>query len=90
MSLSALRELPYEEIAGWFAYFEAYPVGWREDMRTAKILQSNGVETPMERIFPSIAARKRISDAAPLASKLRGSKMGQMLAGAKGGDKIAF
>ena len=90
MSVTALRSLPYEEVAGWFSYFEAYPVGWREDMRTSKILQANGVETPMDRIFPSIAARMAHASKANIGSKLQGSQMLAMLLSARGGDKIAF
>ena len=38
----------------WFAFFEARPVGWREDDRTFKLLQAQGVKEKPERIFPSL------------------------------------
>lgn len=56
-----LKEMPYEELLGWFEYFKRRPVGWQEDQRVALLLSAQGVKEKAERIFPSIAAIKQSS-----------------------------
>lgn len=46
--------MTYEELLGWFSYFEQRPVGWREDDRTMKYLQTQGVKESPWMIFPSL------------------------------------
>ncbi len=46
--------MPYEELLGWYNYFERRPVGWRSDDRTAKLLQVQGVKQKPSEIFSSL------------------------------------
>jgi hypothetical protein len=46
--------MTYEEFLGWFDYFERRPAGWREDDRTMKYLQTQGVKEKPWNIFPSL------------------------------------
>lgn len=55
-----LQEMPYEELVNWFYYFSIRPIGWEDDQRTYMLLQAQGVKEKAERLFPSIAAIKRI------------------------------
>ena len=32
-----LKEMPYEELLGWFEYFKVRPVGWQDDQRTCDV-----------------------------------------------------
>jgi hypothetical protein len=86
-----LDEMPYEEMLGWFAYFETRPIGWRDDDRTVKLLQAQGVKEKAHKIFPSLEViykpRKKAGedfDAAGLKSSVLFHKM----LSAKGGDKL--
>jgi len=70
MPVYKLVEMPYDELLGWFAYFESRPVGWREDDRTMKLLQVQGVKAKPAEIFNSLATlqatqEKRVSDRPP-------------------------
>lgn len=57
-----LKEMPYEELLGWFEYFKVRPVGWQDDQRTYMLLQAQGVKEKPERLFSSLAAIKRASN----------------------------
>lgn len=46
--------MSYEELLGWFNYFEKRPVDWRDDDRTYKYLQTQGVKEKPWAIFPSL------------------------------------
>lgn len=46
--------MPYAELLGWYDYFERRPLGWREDDRTAKLLQAQGVKGSAWKLFPSL------------------------------------
>ena len=37
MTVLELKSLPYDEIQGWFEYFEKRPYGWRDDRRAAVV-----------------------------------------------------
>jgi hypothetical protein len=84
--------MPYEELLGWVAYFERRPVGWREDDRTHKLLQAQGVKAKATEIFPSLQALyaprivKHSDQIEP--SNLKGSLFFQKMLTAKGGDKL--
>jgi hypothetical protein len=81
--------MPYDELIGWFAYFDARPIGWREDDRTSKLLQAQGVKEKPWKLFPTldkIYNTKKSSDD----MGLRQSQLFQFLLGAKGGDRINF
>ena len=92
-----LDEMPYEEFLGWMAFFNARPVGWREDLRTHKLLQVQGVKETAEIVFPSIAQMKESNDAAETAredgmtdiSNLKRSSMFSRMMTAKGGELIS-
>jgi|APGre2960657404_1045060.scaffolds.fasta_scaffold25755_3 hypothetical protein len=57
-----LKEMPYEELLGWFEYFKQRPVGWQDDQRTYMLLQAQGVKEKPERLFNSLAALKRANN----------------------------
>jgi hypothetical protein len=68
-----LKEMPYEELIGWFEYFKKRPVEWRDDNRTALLMQAQGVKEKPERIFPSLRAIKDIDDDKKTAQTLKSS-----------------
>ena len=96
MPVYKLVEMPYDELQGWFAYFEARPVGWREDDRTMKLLQVQGVKAKPAEIFSSLAQltafqEKKVSDRPPgmiSAENLKRSAFFSNMLGAVGGDKL--
>lgn len=53
-----LTEMPYEELLGWQDYLERRPAGWREDQRSAMIMQSFGVKATPDKLFSSLARMK--------------------------------
>lgn len=85
-------EMPYDEFLKWFAFFENRPVGWREDDRTFKLLQAQGVKAKACEVFASLAAIQGRqtggnSDGVDL-SNFKKSFAFRMVAGARGGDII--
>lgn len=83
--------MPYEELLGWFSYFEQRPVGWRDDDRTMKYLQTQGVKESPWNVFASldpIYNRKKIEGFD--ISNFKHSGLFQKLLGASGGDKISL
>lgn len=56
------EELPYTEFLGWQEYLERRPPGWREDQRTAMLLQSFGAKARPEELFDSLARLKAAED----------------------------
>jgi len=87
-----LDELTYEELLGWYNYFERRPVGWREDDRTHKLLQVQGCKEPGHKIFPSLKAvyarPERMNEDGTNMASLIGSSLFQQMMKAKGGDQI--
>ena len=84
-----LAEMPHEEILGWFNYLERRPVGYREDLRAAYLLNAQGVKKKPEELFESIAAVKKPRPGANLmADSLKRSALFSKLQGAIGGDKL--
>lgn len=83
-------EMTYEELLGWFDYFERRPPEWRADDRAAKLLQAQGVKEKPWKLFSSLdnvynGHKKRGEfDVSGLKSSMLFSKM----LGAKGGDKL--
>ena len=73
--------MPYEEFQGWMKYFKQRPIGWREDHRTALLLNAQGVKKQGHEIFPSLAAINRSS------TKAIDPKFLRKLMTAKGGDE---
>ena len=84
------EEMTYEELLGWYNYFDQRPAGWREDDRAAKIVQAQGVKSKAWELFPSL---KKIyhqqNEAEPEGVRgLVGSFLFQQMMNAKGGDKL--
>ena len=52
-----IRDRYYLEYLGWCNYFNLYPIGWREDLRT-RILLSAHVQKVPEDLFPSLLHMK--------------------------------
>lgn len=55
ISVREVREMEYTDFIGWQSFFSERPVGWREDERTMRILQSAGVTEKATAIFSSLA-----------------------------------
>jgi len=89
------EKMTYEELLGWFNYFEQRPVGWREDDRTMKFLQTQGVKEGPGKIFPSLKAiysggKKESKDKETPIDSLAGSSLFQKLMSSVGGDNVDF
>jgi hypothetical protein len=87
-----LDEMPYEELSGWFDYFSQRPVGWRDDDRTAKLLQAQGVKEQSHKLFPSLKAIyfKESKDGDFDVNKFKASGIFSKMLTAKGGDKLSL
>jgi hypothetical protein len=85
-----LDEMPYQELQGWFSYFEQRPYGWREDDRTHKLLQAQGVKEKAWMLFPSLNAiynRPKSSEGLDV-GRFKASMMFHKMLSAKGGDTL--
>jgi len=84
------EEMTYEELLGWFYYFERRPPEWRSDDRAAKLIQAQGVKEKPWKLFASLDAiynghkKNGEFDVVGLKSSFLFSKM----LSAKGGDKL--
>lgn len=72
-------------------FLDKRPIGWREDYRTALIMQSFGVKEKPEKIFSSLAriaedSRNKEGNTA----NLKNSAFFMKLMNAKGGDKLKW
>jgi hypothetical protein len=85
-----IETMTYEELLGWYDYFERRPVGWREDDRSAKIIQAQGVKSKAWELFPTLKAIYYPSDhGKPEGVRgLQGSFLFHNMLNAKGGDKL--
>jgi hypothetical protein len=88
-----VEEMSYEELKGWFAYFELRPVDWRDDDRTMKYLQTQGVKEKPWVIFPTLRSiynpeTKPLEEGQLDTKSFKGSFMFQKMLGAVSGDKI--
>jgi hypothetical protein len=95
MPVYSLVQMPYDEYVKWQQYFEARPVGWREDDRTAKLLQAQGVKAKPEAMFSSLAKMsashsKRVAkeNGRISAENLKRSAFFSKMLSATGGDKL--
>ena len=79
-----LDEMPQSELAGWGSYFRKRPYGWREDQRTAMLLQAQGYKGKPEELFQTL---KQLKEGIPAEVKAlpKGQFLDMMLK-AKGGD----
>ena len=85
-------EMPYDELLGWYNYFERRPIGWREDDRTYKLLQAQGVKEKPFNLFQSLEAiynQPTNNEKLNLKSFKKSAFFSKILS-AKGGDKIDF
>jgi len=84
-------EMPYDELLGWYDYFERRPYGWRDDDRASKIIQAQGVKEKPWKLFPSL---DRIYNpgkgSGNPADTLVQSAFFQKMMNAVGGDKISL
>lgn len=85
-----VREMPYDELLGWYDFFERRPLGWREDDRTSKLLQAQGVKEKPWKLFPSL---KAIYQPEPVneedqSGQIKNSAFYQLMLSAQGGEKF--
>lgn len=86
-----MEEMPYTELQNWTIYFDRRPVGWREDLRTAYLLQAQGDRRRPDQIFDSLARIKSTSESENKHnSSLKNSAMFAKLMNARGGDKLTI
>ena len=89
------RDMPFDELTHWLAYFERRPVGWRDDDRINKLIDvvqgmfSKVTTKPWER-FQTLYAiyhdhKTQVKN--PL-DTLKGSALFKKLIKAKGGKKL--
>lgn len=91
-TLSEIQAMPYPEFLGWFNYLERRPVDWRDDDRTHKLLQVQGVKEKAWQIFPSLEAIYRppamINEDGLNVASLKGSMFFSKMLSSKGGDAL--
>jgi hypothetical protein len=83
MPVHQILEMPYEEFLGWFKYFNMRPVGWREDNRTAMLLNAQGVKKKPQELFSSL---KTVSSQGTRSSTHIDPNLMKLLKSAKQGD----
>lgn len=86
------EEMTYEELLGWFSYFEQRPVEWRADDRAAKLIQVQGSEAKPWQLFTSLDAiynpKVNKSDGNFDSNSFKRSGFFQKLASASGGEDL--
>jgi hypothetical protein len=90
-----LKEMPYDEYLKWSVYFSKRPIGWREDDRTMKLLQAQGIKAKATEIFPSLdiminSNRQEKVDGLVNMQSFKKSMLFNKLLASKGGDKLDF
>ena len=80
--------MSYDEFIKCTVYFEQRPIGWREDLRTAYLMNTFGERRKPTEIFPSVAAVFNKQKQKSPADSLKGSFLFSKMLGAKGGDKL--
>lgn len=86
-----MQNMPYDELTGWLAYFEKRPVGWRDDDRTFKLLQAQGVKEKPGNVFNSLnAIYNRVIENVEgnIGNSFMNSAIYRKISAAKGGEKI--
>lgn len=81
-------EMPYSELQEWTSYFAQRPIGWREDDRTFKLLQVQGVKGNPADLFQSLVPlyQTRVDTGKGLDTKsLKNSALFQSMLNARGG-----
>lgn len=72
----------------WLLYFEERPSGWREDFRAALLMRAQGVDKPIEDLFPSLRFLKRTPKRIEPIPGFANSRFAAFLRNATGGDKV--
>ncbi len=84
--------MPYDELIRWVEYFEKRPVGWREDDRIYKVLQTQGVKEKPWNIFNSLNSIYNSKKNTPIVdyvdTSFKSTAFYQKLLSATGGDKV--
>jgi len=89
VTLQTIFAMPYDEFVGWISYFDRKPLGWKEDMRTAYVMNTFGDKRKPSQIFDSLAAIEKFNASRKTSiSTLKGSVLYDKLLNAKGGDKL--
>ena len=87
-----LNEMPYDEYIGWASYFEMRPPGWRDDDRTAKLLQAQGVKEKPWKLFNSLDVIyngiRVVNEEGMDMTSIKASPIFQKMLTARGGDKL--
>lgn len=88
-----VSEMPYEEFVKWHLYFDQRPIGWREDERTYKLLQIQGLKDKPERVFHSLLKIRQGTESKEkkgnaLLTNMQGSAMMLQLLNSTGGKKL--
>jgi len=92
MPLYMLMEMPYDELLGWFEYFDRRPIGWRDDLRAVPMLRTQGVKEAPEKIFSSLAKvfkKEEPKEEGRISfDELKNSTFFSKMLGATGGDQL--
>lgn len=84
--------MPYEEFLGWMNYLEKRPIDWRDDDRTYRYLQTQGVKEKPWKIFASLAPIYKppepSKDGRLNSENLKNSYLFNKILSAKKGDKL--
>jgi hypothetical protein len=80
-----LERMPHDTLLKWFQYLKERPIGWREDDRTFKFLQTQGAKEKPWKYFPSLVPIYQ-KDADTSLNGLFGSSVFQMMQNAVGGE----
>lgn len=96
MTVAQVRSMEYTEFLGWLKYLDTAPIGWRDDLRAFKLMQTWGVKAKGGSVFRSLQiqeqnanteANKLPSGYIP-AEALKSSGIFAKLLSAKGGDNL--
>lgn len=84
--------MAYDDYQGWLAYFQKRPPGWREDLRTFRIMQAFGTSAKAHEVFHSLQlmqeADRQDPGAAMSAETLKSSAVYQFMQMSVNGDRI--
>lgn len=83
-----IEEMPHDEMARWFHYFERRPIGWRDDLRASYLMQAQGAKIKTTEVFPSLAAVMKRSEASTFVDSFKKSVIFQNIKGAVGGERL--
>lgn len=88
------RDMPYDELSGWISYFSRRPVGWREDLRVFKLMQSWGLKEKPEAVFDSLRAIQKdpnqLEEGQISVKSLKNSAFFSKMLNSVGGDRVTL